>query len=230
VWRGETVWAHRRHRVERVRNRDNPRTERDRLTDQPRRVAGPVKTLVVVAHDPGEPGVSEARNDLSALVGMSLCDLKLSRRQLVGLVEDLRRDSELAHIVERSGGLDPRDLLVGQTHLARDHRGVTGHTSRMTIGIWILRIERGGQLRNQVCPLIERCAVVEKALLATLEVEHLDSVRELSVDAEASQPTPNQDLAEEQIAGSTAPLPVGTPDPRDHKREDHRQHNAHPRR
>lgn len=104
---------------------------RNSVPGQPVRIAGAIPTLMMVAAYVANQGkrltFSKLRyplQQLAALGGVGLHDLKFLLGQVSGLIEDFLRDGPLAHIVEQGeSGIEP-NLLCGQRR--NDSRGGKG--------------------------------------------------------------------------------------------------------
>ena len=93
--------------MERVADEDDARLERDRLGGEPVGIPGAVEVLVAVADD--RPHVLEALDrgdDPLAELGVRLHDGPLLRGQPARLLEDRRRDPDLADVVEERPELE----------------------------------------------------------------------------------------------------------------------------
>ena len=110
------------HRGIGIGNRDDPGTERDLRRPQAERIPASRVALVVVEDD--RSGVLEGRRQLQddlADPGMLDHAPPLGAGQLAGLVEDLGRNGDLAHVVEQRGHADSIDLPLGKLERSR-HR------------------------------------------------------------------------------------------------------------
>ena len=193
------VRARGRDRVERVGDADDPRLDRDPLPREPVRIAAAVPALVMPAHRRGERRVAEALDHLAARGGVLLHELELRVGEPTRLVDDLRRDAQLADVVDRRGGLGAFHLLVRQVHALRDHRHVARDAARVTVQVRVLGVQRGAQLAQQ----LRLAGAVGVAGLT----EQLVGALEPPFGASPAQPAPQQQVAEEHVAaGVTAPV------------------------
>ncbi len=119
--------------VEGVGDGDDPGFDWDLLAGQAVRVAGAVHALVVVEH--AQHLAREAAGgaeDRETELGVGAHDPPLGFGQRAPLVQDLRRDPQLAHIVEQAGPAQDLLLLGGQAEGPPDAHGQIRHTPVMS--------------------------------------------------------------------------------------------------
>ena len=130
------VRARRGHRVERVREADQARLDRDQRAVEPRGVAEPVPPLVVVEHAADRLARFRcARDQPCARCRVRAHLVELGLRERTGLSEQLRREQELADVVQEAA--HPHGLKAcllptraSRRPRARDpRRGARGHAS-----------------------------------------------------------------------------------------------------
>src|SRR3954447_8048594 len=137
------VRAARGHRVVGVGDGDDTGQQRDLLADPPVRVARSVDSLVMRADDVRHLAVVlHGEQDVGADLGVLThpCPLLVGQRGL--LVQDLRRQPDLADVVHQSGEVDELDVLLGHPHLARDVARVDRHSRRVARRVAVARLER----------------------------------------------------------------------------------------
>jgi hypothetical protein len=179
-----------RDRVERVRDREHARAERDLVADEAVRVAASVPALVVRTNDRQAFGAHE-RDSLEHLLaehGVRLDQTALGNRQWRGFLEHSVRDPDLAEVVQQEAVLDARVVQqLGRAH-ACELDGVELHALRMGTRARVLRLERAGERGD--CVVIRS---VEQRPLLALDLEEMTEVarvqQELLLRVDASRRT-----------------------------------------
>ena len=137
------VRPRRRHRRERVADREDPGDQRDVLAGEPVEVAVAVPALVVVA-DPGpdELDVGQVADDRVAQRDVLLDDRVLGVGQLAGLAQDRVGDADLADVVEQPGesGSSRRAPRSGADPLGEED-AVAGDVLGVALRVAVLRVD-----------------------------------------------------------------------------------------
>jgi hypothetical protein len=157
VREGGTVRARRGDRVERIRDGDDARAERDTSAAQPSRVAGAVEALVMMANHGRELGVAQLSDHRGAVLGMSLHDFELGIGEPPPLLKYLRRSVELSDVVNQRRRFDARQFLAKLPHPLSDSRGMMGHPTRMPAEVDILVVQSRGEPLEQLRPRFNVC-------------------------------------------------------------------------
>ena len=110
--------------------------------------------------------------------GMLLDDLELLVRQRAGLLEDLRRDADLADVVEERGELEPLEPVAVEAQLAADEQRHVGDPACVRGRVRVVRLE---------CVRERRDGRHERALEALVVLGALD--RELRLVRETCEQT-----------------------------------------
>ena len=122
-----------RHRVQRVRDREDARAERNLHLADPIRVPGAVPALVVVPNDL-QPLALEQRDPAHQLLPehrVRLEQAALGRGQRALLLENLVRDPDLPDVVEQEPVLHARVLEQRRLQPPRELDGVLLHALRV---------------------------------------------------------------------------------------------------
>src|SRR5205807_6719471 len=107
---GRPVGAVGRHGLDDVGDGDDPCAELDLVAPQTVRVARSVVALVMLGdHSAHGPGELDAGQDVGAGRGVALDQLELGVAEATGTVEDLRRNGDLADVVDGCRHLDAVD-------------------------------------------------------------------------------------------------------------------------
>ncbi|HEY0782783.1 MAG TPA: hypothetical protein VGE98_10030, partial [Thermoanaerobaculia bacterium] len=136
------VRAARRHRVERVGDRDDARLERDVAVGQAVRIAAAVQPLVMAAHAGQHARVGERRDDLRAVDRVPLHRLGLRRIELRRLAEDAVGDDDLADVVERRGEPQVLHGLAVEPELEAEQLRVADDALDVAAGVRVLLFDR----------------------------------------------------------------------------------------
>ena len=171
------VDARREHRVERVRDVDDPRAERDRVPRQAARVAAAVEALVVVP-DRGHRLVEEPEplDDPRALLGVALHDHPLVVGQRRRLEQDRVRDRELADVVEERRVAELVEVGLRELELAADRERELLDAARVAGRVGVAGVDgrREGLHRGRRAVLQQPVRALERDVLG------LDRVRGLA--------------------------------------------------
>src|ERR1035441_8282635 len=177
--------------------------------------------------DRGQLLVPEAGHHLGTVHGMALDEIKLRVGEPGWLIENLSWNAELADIMDQRGSANCLNLSSGETDPAANAPRVAHHPIGMTSGVTILGFQRRRQNPEEFLLAVSRPFC--RALTARLhEAEQVYGACQPSLRAPAPQPFPDKQFAEQQISRSLAALPVRTSNPRQDRRECHRQHKARP--
>jgi hypothetical protein len=131
------------HRVERVRGEDDPRRQRDARAFDPVGVTTAVEALVVVA-DHARLGIhAEAAQQAVACRGVVLDEPVLGGRQGPRLLEECRRDRQLAHVVHERRPGEHDQAVGGQLQRAGDGHREHRHATAVCVGAGVV----GGEPR-----------------------------------------------------------------------------------
>ena len=143
VRHGLLVAALRRQRVVDVGDAENARGARNLLALEPVRIAGAVPPLVVRlddrAHVPREVDVGE---HLDARHRVLLDHHPLVRREAARLVQDLRRDHQLADVVQQRADAEPEQRFLVEAGFGGESAGEIGDALAVTLRVVILRFDR----------------------------------------------------------------------------------------
>ena len=132
--------------LERVGRGDDVRLDRDRVTGELLGVAGAVEALVVRPHDRHEVAQRlDRREDRPTDRGVGAHDHPLVGAQRAGLVQDRVRHADLADVVQQRTELDATQLVRRKPHLVRDRPRERGDPRGVAAGVWIARVDRGGE-------------------------------------------------------------------------------------
>ena len=156
---GGPVRTARRHRVEGVRHRNYPRTKRDLVAGEPVGIAGAVEALVVMAHHRGDLGVAEIAHHRGTVNRMLLDDLELRVVEAPRLRQYLARRLDLADVVHSGRDADLRHQFLRHAQLAGDPLRMARHALGMAVRVGVPRLERRGQLLEEISPRLRVRAV-----------------------------------------------------------------------
>ena len=137
------------HRVERVRDREHARLDRDRVTAQAMWIALPVPALVVMQHvgQRGADGLDRLDQPRACCrMGANRFELVLGQRP--GFREDPRRNGQLADVVQRAADPQRLDAALRPAQPARDAFGEGGDAKRMPARVRVARLDRSGEGRE----------------------------------------------------------------------------------
>src|SRR6266403_5699094 len=116
------------HRVQRIRDGEDARAQRDRLSPELVRISSAVPALLVREHDlRGGAEEVDGLQDPVAHLRMPPHLRPLGLGQGTWLEEDAVRDADLADVVEERAAADVLDLVLRNAHPPRDGDGVADH-------------------------------------------------------------------------------------------------------
>ena len=144
---GRLVGTQGGHRVVGIRNRDNPCSVVDLLTNQALRISRAVPPLVMVKNRvaPGGKKAFDRGNQLIAELGMLAYGLPLLVVEVTCLVEHGLGDLELADVMQQRHPAKLLPFIAGNAELLSEHVGICPGSLRMAAGHMVMRIERGNQ-------------------------------------------------------------------------------------
>lgn len=140
-----------RHDVEAVRDRDNPRGQRNVQTPKLVRIAAPVPSLVMREHAGRQLGVKrgKGRQHVGTARWMGRDRASFLRRELPGIVQQIiERPVNLADVVKECDSLHAQLLAIVESGgIGQDER-VPGHAADMGAGFGVIHVD-GEQDRLQ---------------------------------------------------------------------------------
>src|SRR6267378_214475 len=139
------------HRVQRIRDREDARAERDRLSPELVRISAAVPALLVREHDlRGGAEEVDGLQDAVAHLGMPPHLRPLCLGQRTRLEENAVRNADLADVVEERAAADVLDLVLGYAHPPGDGDGVAHHALGVIAGLVLASVERVHQRHQRV--------------------------------------------------------------------------------
>src|SRR6266536_1936423 len=170
---GAAVGPMTRHRVERIGDREDARTEWDLVADEAVRISAPVPTFVVRAHDLEAFALQEhdTRQHCFAEDGVRLHLAPLRRAERAGLLEDPVGNPDLADVVKEE---PVRRALVAHNSLAdglSEGRRVALYALRVRAGARVLRLQRARERRDRL-----EIRALQELALAALDLEPVPQV------------------------------------------------------
>ena len=152
--------------MEGVAGQDDARPQRDVVAGEALRVAGAVPVLVAGEHDRARAGQGGHRlHDPRAVLWVPAHDRPLLVGERTGLVEDPRRNADLADVMERRGDADVAQGDVAQIQPAADLLGHPDERLGVVAGVLVLGLERVRQRphrgQERRLELVDERAVVD---------------------------------------------------------------------
>ena len=133
-------------RVPGVAGEDDARRERDRVADEPVRVAVAVPALVLVAHGAGDGlQAGDGREDALADHRVLAHEHPLRGVERAGLVEERVGDADLADVVEQGDGGELGHLLAAQAEAGADGDREVVHGVGVLAGVAVAGLEGRGE-------------------------------------------------------------------------------------
>ena len=192
------VAAVRRQRIVHVGEADDTRPQRNPLSTQCVGIACAIPVLMVVPHD----RVHIVRKvdlfqDVGAGTGMQLHHIPLVGRQAFGFVQNLRRDHDLANVVQQCADAEPEDRILLDPGAARECARQVRDAFAMSLRVRVLLFDRlapfvhdiehvafeasdqcghgghrlvGAQLREQLVRAVQRLQQLARAALSAIQL------------------------------------------------------------
>jgi hypothetical protein len=118
---GRAVGPRGRNRIEHVRDRDDAGPQRNLTANQAAGIPSAIEPLVMVAHDCGQLVVTQVRRHPRPVERVSFDDRELLVGEPCSLVQDLGRNVDLTHVVNRCGRANSGNLFRREAHPHRHH-------------------------------------------------------------------------------------------------------------
>ena len=140
-----------RERVVHIREAHNARPKRNLVSAQRVGIARAIPVFVMVTHD----GIHIVRKidlfqDVCAGAGMQFHDVPLVRRELIGFVQNLRRDHDLADIVQQCANAEPEDGVLLHAGATCDSASEVGDAFAMPLRVRVFFFDRLAPLMDDV--------------------------------------------------------------------------------
>ena len=149
LWKGVAVASVAGHGVIRVRDADDPCDFRYFFAGKTVGVAFAVVAFMMVFGRHGNQAVF--RNPAQNMVSrrrMDFYNVKLLVSQPTGFIDNIRRDADLAYVMQQTGAIDFFLLVLAFSHPFGDQIGILRHPRGMAAGISVLCVHRFAQRRN----------------------------------------------------------------------------------
>src|SRR5581483_6722242 len=141
-------------RLERVRDEDDARAERDLLARETERVARAVEMLVVVEDPPVDRLDAETVEERVPELGVALDDRELLVRQLAGRAQDRVREADLAEVMQEPGETEALERLRVEAELDPDAFGERRDHLRMARRRRVARIDEAHEVLRGTEPRV----------------------------------------------------------------------------
>src|ERR1043165_378402 len=218
------IRAIRRHRIERVREGNYLRAQRNLLVRQSIRITTTVESLVMVLRHQRYVRVRmvDRRENLVTRRRMPVQLARILCVDVVRRVDDVAIDDQLADVVQVTGNLNSLDFFFTPTQLARDDLAVLADAFRVTLRVLVLDVDRRRERAHRVA--IDRAQVfIQPAILFRALGQLFEQT--MRVNADADVPHHRADRFE-VVAGKIFPTRLATQQDQTgyFTAHDHRQH------